>query len=421
MRHFLSIGTVAGLSLILALGSQWYILVAVGPGVETDAYFAVLAITTAVFTVLAGGLANVLVPIFLDLAQEEKAAVTLGVLSLVFFSSVLVTAILVLATSWWAPVLLPGFSTAGKGLAVELAPMLAMAAGMQAVAQNVAAVHRAREKYIWPEVSNLVANTCFLIAIWLLLPVSGVQTAAWLVFLRALLVNVLMLKGVGLDVKPRFPSAVRRKLWQQYRPLLFGASIYKTGPIVDRYLASQGPPGTITLLGFALQLYQMFLFVVEKGISAPLVTKAAIHAGRGRLHDLRTDYAHALVVAGSIALVVWFMVWMAGTDGLSLVVGYGNVTREDVFFLYDLMLVLGAMPVAGVFGQLAASCLYGLGETGTVTRVAVVNFLIAIAIKVVLFREMGLLGLAIGIVAYQLLNAVVLHGILMRMSRRGNG
>jgi len=361
------------------------------------------------------------VPVFLDLPQEQKDSVTLGVLLLIFLASAFISSLLLFSSSWWVPLLLPGFSSAGHVLVTEIAPMLAFAAGIQALGQNIAAVHRARERYIWPEVSNLIANICFLIGVWLFVPRFGVHAAAWLVLIRSVLATSLMVRDVRLNTQPRLPAAIRRSIWRKYRPLLLGASVYKTGPVVDRYLASQGPPGAITLLGFALYVYQMFLFVVEKGIAAPLVTKAALRSGDGRLRQLRTDYAHALTVAGSIALLAWFMVWFAGTEGLALVVGYGNVSTENIQLLYELMLVLGAMPVAGVVGQLAASCLYGLGETGTVTRVAVLNFFIAVFLKVVLFREMGLFGLAIGIVAYQLLNALVLHTIVMRMSGKNNG
>jgi hypothetical protein len=75
------------------------------------------------------------------------------------------------------------------------------------------------------------------------------------------------------------------------------------------------------------------------------------------------------------------------------------------------MTVLGGMLVAGVAGQMESSCLYALGKTHVVVRLAMINFFICADVKVVAFNAVGIVGIAIaiGIVAYQLLNAVCLH------------
>lgn len=417
MQQFLSIGFLAGLNLILAFSGQWYIFVTLGPGLQTDAYFASLAITTTSFTVLLGGLANILVPVLLELPKSRKAAITSGVLLTTLGVSAVFSVFLGSSASWWTPLLLPGFGEEAQSLVQELAFMLAVAAGLQATVHVMGAVHRARQAFLWPEISTLAGNGVFLVGLWLFLQDHGVIAAVWATLLRVLISGLVVSRGVRLSTYPRFPSSTYRRIWSQYRHLLFGASIYKTGPVVDRYFASNGPAGTVTLLGFALQLYQMFLFIVEKGLAAPLVTKAALHAREETLPELRKDYLHAAMVALLMALSLWTVVWLAGSRGLELLVGYGSVTTQNIQSLMQLMLVLGAMPVAGIFGQLAAACLYGLGATAKVTRVGIINFFIAVGMKFLLFWQFGLIGLAIGIVAYQLLNAIVLHGIVMRLGR----
>jgi peptidoglycan biosynthesis protein MviN/MurJ (putative lipid II flippase) len=272
----------------------------------------------------------------------------------------------------------------------------------------------AEQRFLYPELSQVIASLAVLVGVFYAIPVYGIVAVAWGAVIRWGLWTAMLCQWIDWRVHSVYDRAMTKRVWQRMRALLYGASIYKTGPIIDRYLASLGPVGSISLLTFGNQLYGVFLALTDKVFATPLLSIAAKHRKLGDTSLLWRNYRQKLLLTGTMALAVWAAFALCGQWGLTLLVGYGKFGAEQINMLWQLMVVLGGMLVAGVVGQLASNCLYALGKTSVVVRLAMVNFFICAAIKVVAFNAVGIVGIAIGIVAYQVLNAVCLHIALVR-------
>ena len=63
MRQPLLLGVLAASNIGIAFLYQWYVLVQLGPGVETDALFAGMTVPQLALAVVSGSLMHVLVPL----------------------------------------------------------------------------------------------------------------------------------------------------------------------------------------------------------------------------------------------------------------------------------------------------------------------------------------------------------------------
>jgi peptidoglycan biosynthesis protein MviN/MurJ (putative lipid II flippase) len=93
-----------------------------------------------------------------------------------------------------------------------------------------------------------------------------------------------------------------------------------------------------------------------------------------------------------------------GRPLLGLLVGYGNISAENVSRLWWIMLWLGGMFAGGVLGQISSSSFYARGNTVTPTRISMVSYTAYLPAKVIAFYIWGVAGLAVATSIYCMLN-----------------
>jgi peptidoglycan biosynthesis protein MviN/MurJ (putative lipid II flippase) len=414
MKFIFSLGGLAALNLVIAMAIQWLVLVYIGPGADTDAYFSAQVLTLIPLTILSDILIRVLVPLFTDLASEYMSGTVKALLLQSFAVFTVIAAMLGFSAYLWVPLLSPGLSGQALGLTIDMAEVMSATLVFGGLTTVLKSAYHAEQRFIYPELSQLIASVVVLIGVIYAMPVYGIESVAWGAVIRWALWTVMLCKWIDWRAPSLYNRPMAKAVRQRTRVLLFGASIYKTGPVIDRYLASLGPVGSISLLTFGNQLYGVFLALTDKVFAVPLLSFAAKNMKSGDMFLLRRNYRRKLLLTGSMALAVWAVFVLCGKWGLDLLVGYGKFGAGQIDMLWTLMTVMGGMLVAGVAGQMASSCLYALGRTKVVVRLAMVNFFICVVIKVLAFNAMGIVGIALGIVAYQVLNAVCLHVVLMR-------
>jgi putative peptidoglycan lipid II flippase len=92
---------------------------------------------------------------------------------------------------------------------------------------------------------------------------------------------------------------------------------------------------------------------------------------------------------------------------LELVIGYGGVTSENVAFLWQVMVALGGVLIAGSLGYVTSGAFYARGDTRTPTRIGIVSYTIYVPLKILVFVRFGLIGVAISTSIYFIVNVVV--------------
>lgn len=416
MSLTLMLAALAAVNILLTLLVQWYVITQLGVGTETDALFAGMALPQLILSVVSSSLTHVLVPL---LATEDESTFRqnawnffLGITAI--FS--ILAAVFFVTANFWVPLLVPGFTRAGQLLTIRLTRIQLVSMVFTASVSVLWSTYHARRKFIWAELSPVIANLIAFAVLIYALPIYGIVAAAWVVVLRTLLQILWLLPGLGRFHSPNFKTPAMREAWQRIRPLLIGTTYYRTDPLVDRFLASMAPAGGLSLLYIGQQLYGVANVVAEKAVAAPMVPLLAVRAAANDWQNFRRAYRQRLIAMAFITITGYIVLVVFGESILNLLIGHGGVTRENVHTLWLIMVALAGFFIGGSMGTIAATTFYSMGDTRTPTRMSVITYSIYIPVKVFIFFRYGLLGLALVTSIYIFVNLFLLILLLEKSS-----
>ena len=388
---------------------QWFILIQLGPGMETDALFAGMTIPQLVIGIISGSLVHVLVPLLAGESECRLRSIIWGlfVLSGVLFG--LLALLLYVTAPWWVSLILPGFDEAGKMLTIELTRIQLIGMIFASINSVQLASYHAREQFLWAEMTSILASFFPLLLLIWALPQYGVAAAAWIGVLRNVVQTLLLAPVMGKPTRPDLKSTTIRKAWQRIKPLLFGTTYYKTDPLIDRLLLSAASSGSLSLYYFAQQIYGAVNQVISKAIATPLVPLLGKLYKAGDREAFMHAYYRKILQVGSVIFLGLLSLVLFGEDILDLLIGHGNVSSNNVKELWWIMIWLGGIFAGGALGQISSSSFYALGDTKTPTLIGVYSYTIYIPVKIAIFFYFGVLGLALITSIFVLMNFLLQH------------
>jgi len=403
----LTLGSLAICNALLAVLTPWYVATHLGVGIETDSFFASGALPQLVFLVVSFSLTQVLVPILSPEDDKTFRRDAWGFFLAVGGFFTLLAIVLWITAGLWVSLLVPGFSGQAKMLTIHLTRIQLLAMIGNACVPVLWVVYYARQKFIWTEASAILANVASLSFLVWALPHYRITAAAWAAVLNLGLKMALLIPALGRFQWPHWNSYAMREAWRRTKPFLLGQVYSRTDPLVDRFLTSLSNAGDLSLLYIGQQVYSAVNLVISKALSAPTVPRLAAAAKADewsafrRIYRQRLLWVLALAVLGSITLVI------AGEPLLRLMIGHGGITAQNVHMLWWIMLALIGLLAGGSAGQVTAAAFYAMGDTRTPTMLFIWTFTIYIPIKILVFREYGLIGLALAISTHLILNFLV--------------
>lgn len=409
MKQSIQLAILSSANLGITFLFQWYVLVQLGPGMESDALFAGMTIPQLVLAVISGSLMHVLVPILAGEDEDRLRHDAWALLVLIGALFGMLAVALHVTASWWVPLTVPGFDEAAKHLTIELSRIQLIGMVFTAINGVQWAAYHARQRFIWAEFSPFVSSVItFALLIWAL-PRFGVMAAAWLLSLRMALQTLLLLPGMGRVVRPNLTSSAIQQTWQRLKPLLLGTAYYKTDPVVDRFLLSTATSGSLSLYYLAQQIYGAISQIINKAIVAPLVPVLSTSYKKQDSELFRKIYRRKLfqvAIAGFLGLLFFAVL---GRQFLSILVEYRKVSGQDVELLWMMMLLMSGQFVIGNLGMVMTSMFYAVGDTKSPTIVGIYAYTFGIFFKISLFYWMGNLGLALGVSIYFLISLILMQ------------
>lgn len=400
MKQTLQLGALSAANIGIAFLFQWYVITQLGPGLESDALFAGMTIPQLVLAVISGSLMHVLVPILAGESEERLRHNAWSLLVLVGGLFGVLAVVLYVAAPWWVPFTVPGFDEAGKTLTVELTRIQLIGMVFTAINGVQWAAYHARQQFLWAEFTPILASTFALLLLVWALPHYGVIAAAWIGSLRMALQTFLLSLGMGRPVRPNLKSLAIQQAWHRIKPLLLGTAYYKTDQLIDRFLLSTASSGSLSLYYLGQQIFGAANQVLNKAIVAPLVPilsklyKAEDTAG------FKRAYRRKLIQMVGISLFSLLILGFFGQYLLSLLVGYGKLSSQNLELLWLMMLLMSGQFAIGNLGMIMTAMFYSVGDTKSPTIVGVVAYTLGVTIKILMFYYAGALGLALGVTIY---------------------
>jgi putative peptidoglycan lipid II flippase len=414
MRLNAWLGILAAMQLLLVLAAQLIILRSTGIGTTTDAFIASQLVPLLVNSVLGIALSHVWQPRLAVCAESERRELAGSMLAqaLILFSGV--TIVLLAAAGPLSRILFPGFGSDQAVLTAELSQILLLGVPLNGVTVALTALARAENRFRVAEIASLVSAAVMVCSLPLVLPKFGIHGAAVILLCRSAWTTGQLWLSHGL-VRPSLARAEdRRAAMAQLRPLMFGASIYKMGPMVDRYWASLGPAGGLSAFNLITTAMGALATIMDRSLATPVLPVLARLYADGDLEALKSRLraTHLGIWSCTLAIgLVLFLAWPIWTQVLwALLLVPPEVARQIYWVGVALLPFLGCT----ASGTVIVACFYASGDTRTTPRLLSAGFFVGLALKSAGFLLAGLIGLAIAVSATFLLNTLVMHVLLLR-------
>jgi putative peptidoglycan lipid II flippase len=396
----------------LAVLSAWYIVTRTGINFRSDAFFASSALPQLAFGLLSATLVPVLVPLLATKNPQQLRTDGWSLFQLVTGISLLIAVPLFALSHLWVPLLVPGFSDEGKSLTIALTRIQIVSMVLNAAIVTLAAVHHALRRFVWVELSALIANLAGLLFLVFALPRYGIVIAAISIVFHNSLKLIFLVPTLGRWRRPVLHSPTVTDARRLLKPLLPGQAYQRTEPLLDRFLSSMNGAGSLSLFSVAQQIYANVSLVAMKTLVAPIIPKLAVEAG-GDWRAYRRTYRKRLLVIACVACA-GVVLLIFGEHILGFAIGYAGVTRENVYSLWLIMIALGGVFGGAVSGQIVSAAFYAAGNTRTPSKVSAIIYTTYLPFKIVMFLKYGVVGLAITVSAYCLTNFLVQFLMLER-------
>lgn len=405
-----------------AFAIHWYTVAQLGVGPETDALYAGSTLPQIAIVVLIEPLGFVLIPM-LSVSDGTERRIVGGLLfRFTAAVSILIALLICVLLPLIVPILVPGFTDATRQLTISLARIQTVAVVGAACMAVLSSFYQAGQKFILPALSTLA----WTLIGWLLLIVgiheAGVSLAAWVQVLCYVGPMLFLVPSLGWSVRgDRFKlHETLRELWPRLQPLTASAAYYRTGFLVDRFLASLLAPGSVVVLELAWRFHLALVRILNQGITTPILPVLARLSHQGAWHSFRRLYRQRLTwialvslpaVGGLIAAALLSRGYSDEAGGGLIL---GAISTSDVNKLALALIGSSGVLLCGSINHLLMSAFYAQGDMRTPTRIQMLSYSIGILMKGGGFLLGGLFGIVLAMSLYYALEGLLLGTVLHR-------
>lgn len=389
-----------------------------GTGAGMDVWMTSVALPMVLVVVTTGPLVSSLVPLLIEAKGSQDAAALVrqqnNLLNLFGIAGILVALLLFIASGLLMRLIAPGFNPLLQGLAAELLRIAAVSIPFSLCGGVLVSFFYAQERFLRPTLAPFFGGIAAIAVIVFGHETLGIHSLAWGMVANAAVQFFFMLGIVtqyswGLT----WNDEPTRKLARKMLPLSGGNMVYKSDSLVDRFILSFLPAGSISYLGYGQRMVTVISQVLSRGLVTTHFTELSAQGFRDRpafRESLNRLFVRVCLVIAPIVVCLALFVRPA----LHYILRRGSFTSTDVQHTAAVILAFLGFLVGALLGSVMANAFYALGETKAITAIGVATFTIGIFLKIFLGFFLSYIGIALATSAYFLLAVVVEMVLLQR-------
>jgi len=377
-----------------------------GAGADMDAFLAASAVPQYLIAVLLGSLGYVFVPVFIDYLATGREDEAWELASSMINLSLLVLTVLVALGVMIPDVVLnliaPGLSNATHHQAAHIAMIIWPSVLATGVVSLMIGIYQSQSRFGWSAavpVIGAIVNLGLLITLANSLGIIGlaIATTLGIVLQLGLLLPLALKRGrYRLTLNWRHPAVLQ--VLRLLIPLVLANIVGKITPLIDRYLASGMPEGSISHLGYAFRIFSVMALLFSTGITTVIFPRMAFNVAGSDLSGLRRTMSAGLrfmwlAIAPMIALGIALALPMVTT-----VFKRGRFSATDAVAVAGLLQVYLLALVSACLGNVTGRGFYVLKDTRTLAVFGSIESVAYVFYTIVLARVWGVVGIAIGYV-----------------------
>ncbi len=289
---------VTTLSLVLvavSFVSQMVIAYYFGANTERDAYFSAIVVPTYIVTLFLGSFTTVILPFFVDYKRKnDLKEVNKLISNMLGLCTALLTSIAACGfmfsddiVSWIAP----GFTGDQLILTRQLFEILIFTVIFQSLSSFLAIFYHTENRFLLPALNPIITPVVSFLFV-IVFADYGIKSLAVGALVGSVLgMTILLIKILNGMVIKSFVLFINRNtlvLLKLSMPLFLSGAVYRLTTIVERIVASNLPPGSISYLGYGSQIYLLLASIASGSITTtfyPLMSEAWSDNDSVRLND----------------------------------------------------------------------------------------------------------------------------------------
>ncbi len=403
--------------LVLQFWFQMLLAKHFGASWEMDAYVAAIALPTVIGSVLVGSLGYALVPLFGGLLVQDagRAWRLAGGMAVILVALTTVAAMATfLLADWLVETLFPGFSEERAELAAALLKILCWLIVTNGLIGYLQSLYYCHKRFLLPAAASPI-GIAVTVAGAIVFRHQGMLAVAWAVLAGS--VTAVVLQSLLLLRHGRFSRVwnedVRRCLGL-LMPLVLGALYFRLDPLVDRYLTSPLPVGSVSHLGYAWRIASAMLLITAGGLSVVAFPNFSEHWAAGRRDEFRREVASAVRCLAVILVPIAFALLFYSEPLIADLLERGQFTAADSRAVGLLLVLYVGMIIGAGAGEITSKVFYSLSDTRTPTVLGVVTFSTGLILKIALVGRYGAAAVAGATSFYFLLSAALAAILIVR-------
>ncbi|MGY3234531.1 MULTISPECIES: murein biosynthesis integral membrane protein MurJ [unclassified Bradyrhizobium] len=405
---------------LLSIVSQVLTASTFGAGPNMDAYTVALIVPTTISGILTAAVGAALIPVFVDYRENKGeaesmrllwAAMTLGTLI-----ALAVTAALVAGAPMVVTLFARQMDAPTQTLAVILLRFLMPVLLLQVLVTLVGSVLNAYGRFALPSLASATI-TLSTIAFLLFARSWGIYALGWATIVGYSL-NFLLLVVAYLRMGLRFHFEFSwrhpgiQRIAALSTPMLIGSLLVNGNNLVDQFMASLLPPGSIASFSYAIKLVDMPSGIFYTALSTALLPIFALQVARREFTLLTTTFRQVVIFSAIILLPAGALLSSLSRPVVEIFYHHGNFSAQATDVVASAVMFLAPNIFIVTYGFINGRIYNALQDNRTLRNVAVLSLVLNAVLDYLLMQIWGVAGIAFATTLTYLIGALTLLLIL---------
>jgi putative peptidoglycan lipid II flippase len=196
-------------------------------------------------------------------------------------------------------------------------------------------------------------------------------------------------------------------------PLVLAAMYWRLDPLLDRFLASYLPDGSIAHMGYAWRLINGLSLIGTSGLSVVAFPSIAAHVAAGRRDAQSAELAHALRFSLFLMVPICLGLIAFAQPVVKLLFERGQFLPSDTNAVATLVALYAGVVLGVSLSDLLSRTFFALQEMLVPVTVSLIAFSLVAVLKFLVAKPFGAAGLVAATSIFYLLNTGALAAILL--------
>jgi putative peptidoglycan lipid II flippase len=405
---------------LLSIVSQVLTASAFGDSRAMDAYTVALIVPTTISGVLTTAVGAALIPVFVDYRENKGEAESMRLLWVAMTLGTLIALVVTVALVAGAPLVVTVFArqmdSPTQTLAVILLRFLMPVLLLQWLVTLVGSVLNAYGRFAVPSLAPVtiaLSTIAFLLFArsWGIYALGWATIVGYLLNFLPLVVNYLRMGlRFHFDFSWRHPGIQR--IAALSTPALIGALLVNGNYLVDQFMSSLLPPGSIASLSYAIKLVDAPSQFFYTALSTALLPIFALHVVRREFTLLTTTFRQMVIFSAIILLPAGALLSSLSRPVVEIFYHHGNFSAQATDAVASSVMFLAPNIFIITYGFINGRIYNALQDNSTLRNIAVLSLVLNAVFDYLLMQIWGVAGIAFSTTLTYLVSALTLLLIL---------